>query len=149
MSGPPAQTLAAHLLNQTLASIALLEQLFVINSTDAHTIRSKLPSPTGPFPSLAPPPDLSSSFGGLSVAPSSSFAHQSPPLQQQQQSPSAGWHTSSGPSGPPALPPRGRPEQRAKALWDYNGVVNFTGPRMVALTDCRSKTIFRLGKVTR
>jgi hypothetical protein len=141
MSAPPAQALATHLLNQTLASIALLEQLSLISSSDAHTIRSRLPSPTGPFPSLNPSPDLSSSFGGLSVAPSSSFGH-----QQQQPLTSSGWQSSPPAPGPPALPPRGRPEQRARALWDYNGVVGSRGGCDGALTDGRNKTICLSGK---
>ncbi|ORY32857.1 SH3 domain-containing protein [Naematelia encephala] len=122
MSNTNAQTLATHLLNQTLASISLLESLSIISATDAHTIRSKLPPPTGPFPSLDPPQqstqqqppqqDLSTSFGNLAVVPGPSSPYDSrqalPPSNQPPL---------------PSLPPRSRPNQesRAKALWDYRG----------------------------
>ncbi|WVQ80839.1 hypothetical protein IAT38_002946 [Cryptococcus sp. DSM 104549] len=124
----PSQAFASHLINQTLSSIALLESLSVINSSDASLIRQKLPSPTGPFPSLNTAPSPSSSFANLSIT-------------QNQGQPSPSWtvqhardesvhspvsvNQPSGPSpGGPALPPRARPgqgEQRAKALWDFSG----------------------------
>ncbi|GFZ46719.1 hypothetical protein JCM24511_03939 [Saitozyma sp. JCM 24511] len=119
---PPAQALAAHLLSQTTASVSVLETLGVISSQDASLIRSKLPPPSGPFPSLNPPQrDLSSSFSSMNIV------HQSPsygqPMQQQQQQHQLQQPIQSPPAPPPApaLPPRGRPESRAKALWDYNG----------------------------
>ncbi|KAK1924104.1 SH3 domain-containing protein [Papiliotrema laurentii] len=127
MSGQPAQTLATHLLNQTLSSIAILETLNVINASDAHLIRSKLPSPTGPFPSLAAPlpapapQDLAQSFGGLSVNPTNAYAQNQPTSPQQHyQSPTHSFQPPPAPA-PPSLPPRARSEQRAKALWDYSG----------------------------
>nr|XP_019011020.1 uncharacterized protein I206_04328 [Kwoniella pini CBS 10737]OCF49801.1 hypothetical protein I206_04328 [Kwoniella pini CBS 10737] len=127
MSQQPAQAFASHLINQTLSSIALLESLSIITSADASLIRQKIPSPTGPFPSLAPP-SPSSSFAGLSISQSPSswtVQHarddQSTPHHQQQQQ-----HQIEAPhpqmAAAPTLPPRGKPaESRAKALWDFNG----------------------------
>ncbi|ODN94170.1 hypothetical protein L198_05021 [Cryptococcus wingfieldii CBS 7118] len=118
MAAQPAQAFASHLINQTLSSIALLESLALLNPSDASLIRQKLPSPTGPFPSLAPP-SPSASFANLTVAQSpSSWAvqHRDDPSQQQP-------HSVASTPGPPTLPPRQRPpaEQRAKALWDFSG----------------------------
>ncbi|WWC62137.1 uncharacterized protein I303_104728 [Kwoniella dejecticola CBS 10117] len=125
MSQQPAQAFASHLINQTLSSIALLESLSIINPADASLIRQKLPSPTGPFPSFAPP-SPSSSFAGLNISQSPTSwtvrhareeSIHSPPHQQQQvQAPPP----QQAPA--PSLPPRGKPaETRAKALWDFNG----------------------------
>ncbi|EIW70468.1 hypothetical protein TREMEDRAFT_68076 [Tremella mesenterica DSM 1558] len=97
---PPATVLASHLLAQTTSAIGVLESLGIISSQDASLIRSKLPSPAGPFPTLTPPSprnDVSGPFGRMNMGP---------PGQQQ--------------IGPPALPAR-RAEVRAKALWDYHG----------------------------
>ena len=153
MSGQPAQTLATHLLNQTLSSIAILETLNVINASDAHLIRSKLPSPTGPFPSLtaplpAPAPqDLAQSFGGLSVNPTNAYAQNQPTSPQQHyQSPTHSFQPPPAPA-PPSLPPRARSEQRAKALWDYSGAVGWVMPGN--LLRRRSLMIWRLDRATR
>ncbi|WVQ72370.1 hypothetical protein IAR50_001922 [Cryptococcus sp. DSM 104548] len=115
----PAHAFASHLINQTLSSIALLESLSIINPSDASLIRQKLPSPTGPFPSLAPL-SPSASFANLSITQSpSSWAVQHRDEPQQPQS------VVSTPGPAPTLPPRQRPghppEQRAKALWDFSG----------------------------
>jgi len=108
---PPAEALAAHLINQTVHSVSILESLNLISPADARTIRAKLLSSAGPFPSLAlptqPESDISSSFGSLNVAGGSSslFGAQ---------------------SSVPSLPPRGRlsgSETKARALWDYHGTV--------------------------
>ncbi|WWC89172.1 uncharacterized protein L201_004090 [Kwoniella dendrophila CBS 6074] len=131
MTQQPAQAFASHLINQTLSSIALLESLSIINSADASLIRQKLPSPTGPFPSLAPP-SPTSSFAGLQISqtqsPQASWTIRhareesvhSPPQQQQQIQPPAPQQPHVQPPAP-SLPPRGRPEVRAKALWDFSG----------------------------
>ncbi|KAL0253955.1 hypothetical protein I308_101334 [Cryptococcus tetragattii IND107] len=119
----PAQAFASHLINQTLSSIALLESLSLINSADASLIRQKLPSPTGPFPSLSPP-SPSSSFANLTIAqssPTSSWTVQHARDDSSANSPSNNMQ-SSAPA--PVLPPRqkfGPAERRAKALWDFNG----------------------------
>ncbi|WVF71327.1 hypothetical protein IAT40_006130 [Kwoniella sp. CBS 6097] len=138
MSHQPAQAFASHLINQTLSSIALLESLSLINSSDASLIRQKLPSPTGPFPSLNPPQSPSSSFAGLNISqtsPSWTVRHARedsvhspvqtqqipPPLSQQVQQPPIQPQQQQQPAAP-SLPPRSRPaEIRAKALWDFNG----------------------------
>ena len=122
MSAPssPANALASHLLTQTASAIAILESLNVINPQDANIIRSKLPSPSGPFPSLEPASprhDMSASFQTLSMGTSS---------------PSV-----------PALPAR-RVENRAKALWDYHGTVSQRPafPELNPQADrCRPRTI--------
>jgi hypothetical protein len=120
MSAPPAQTLATHLLNQTLASIALLEQLSVITPSDAHAIRSKLPSPTGPFPSVN---SQNTNVGMIDVygQQSSRMVHVGMQEPQKSQAP------------PPGLPPRARPGQRAQALWDYSGAVSRSSIEEIAL----------------
>ncbi|WVQ67500.1 uncharacterized protein L199_005700 [Kwoniella botswanensis] len=131
MSQQPAQAFASHLINQTLSSIALLESLSIINPTDASLIRQKLPSPTGPFPSLNPPsPSPSASFAGLNISQSPTSwtvrharedSTHSPP-QRQPQIQAAPVQQPPQPAPAPLLPPRGRPaESRAKALWDFNG----------------------------
>ncbi|OCF41898.1 hypothetical protein I317_04308 [Kwoniella heveanensis CBS 569] len=133
----PAQAFASHLINQTLSSIALLESLSLINPSDASLIRQKLPSPTGPFPSLNPPQSPSSSFAGLNISqtsPSWTVRHaredslHSPVQQSQPPAPQVQvpiqpvQHQPSAPAPAPSLPPRNRPaEVRAKALWDFNG----------------------------
>lgn len=119
----PAHSLAAHLISQTLSSLALLESLGVVNAADARSFRSKLPAAAGPFPSLTPPAqtEVSTSISTLSIAgpPRTAFGQQSPPRAPPV----------------PSLPPRGRAaESRAKALWDYHGTVrslsgkSFCGP---------------------
>ncbi|XAO22554.1 hypothetical protein I312_101327 [Cryptococcus bacillisporus CA1280] len=119
----PAQAFASHLINQTLSSIALLESLSLINSADASLIRQKLPSPTGPFPSLSPP-SPSNSFANLTIAqssPTSSWTVQHARDDSSANSPSNNMQ-SSAPA--PTLPPRqklGPAERRAKALWDFSG----------------------------
>lgn len=122
MSPPPVYALASNLINQTLNSIFLLESLSLITPADAHAIRSKLPPPSGPFPSLdppapysPPPPQLHQSFSNLRVGQSASYSSQSP--NDNAQPPTQ--------SGIPALPQRMPPqqEQRARALWDYSGTV--------------------------
>lgn len=123
----PAQAFASHLINQTLSSIALLESLSLINSADASLIRQKLPSPTGPFPSLGPP-SPSNSFANLTIAqssPTSSWTVQHARDDSSANSPSNSMQ-SSAPA--PTLPPRqklGPAERRAKALWDFSGTVSF------------------------
>lgn len=119
----PVQSLATHLINQTLNSIALLESLALISAPDAHLIRSKLPLASGPFSNLNPPlalpaqqHDLSPSFGGMTVGPSNSYDQQ---IRNSQQLPVTSPH--------PALPQRSRPAPsgvRAKVLWDYSGSVS-------------------------
>ncbi|WWD15598.1 hypothetical protein CI109_100020 [Kwoniella shandongensis] len=157
MTSQPAQAFASHLINQTLSSIALLESLSILNPVDASLIRQKLPSPTGPFPSLNPPAaPAPAPTAGSSSSPSSSFSHlnlgnpasTSPswtvrhaqeevvPAQQPQ---------GQGLGQAPVLPPRGgggRPgpqEIRAKALWDFNGTqpddLQFRGGDMVIIDE--------------
>ncbi|WVQ99539.1 hypothetical protein IAU59_006675 [Kwoniella sp. CBS 9459] len=130
MSHQPAQAFASHLINQTLSSIALLESLSIINPSDASLIRQKLPSPTGPFPSLNPPQSPSSSFAGLNISqtsPSWTVRHAREdsvhsPHQHQHQHQHQQQQPSAAPVPAPSLPPRNRPaEVRAKALWDFNG----------------------------
>ena len=117
------QALVTHLLNQTLSTISTLESLRVISQADAHAIRAKLPSPTGPFPSFdrgtSPAPAHGTQFGGLNVpgGPSAPV----PPYTSQ-------------PSAPPALPPRAPVEQRARALWDYGGTVSLRRKFQMTLT---------------
>ena len=132
-TAPPAESLASHLVHQTLSSIALLESLSLVSPPDAQIIRSKLPSPNGPFPSLAlaphPSQDISTPFHGSDAggAPSGSYGQQ----------PSV-----------PTLPPRGRshgPEVRARASWDYNGTVGIdrlVGSHAHESTE-RKRTIWR------
>jgi hypothetical protein len=117
MSGPPAQALATHLINQTLSSLSVLETLNIISRDDASQIRSKLPNPYGPFPSLgaASSPSANASFGQLSLGPVSPPPHQptpQPPMHNQM---------AVIPSLPPRAPVR---EVRARALWDYAGAVS-------------------------
>lgn len=52
MTQGPASSLASHLINQIRSNLSLLEQLSVIQPQDADQIRTKLPPPGGPFPSL-------------------------------------------------------------------------------------------------
>jgi hypothetical protein len=123
MSGPPAQALATHLINQTLSSLSVLETLNIISRDDASQIRSKLPNPYGPFPSLgaASSPSATTSFGQLSLGPASP-----PPHQSSQQPPMPPMHNQMTvvPSIPPRAPQR---EVRARALWDYAGAVSRAG----------------------
>ena len=123
MSGPPAQALATHLINQTLSSLSVLETLDIITRDDAAQIRSKLPNPYGPFPSLNSSSQASQSFSQLSLGPASP-----PPVhilpQPTVQSPVTA-PTNSQSALVPSLPPRGPPrESRARALWDYSGTVS-------------------------
>ena len=101
-----AQALAAHLIGQTLGSVALLESLSFITPSDARAIRSRLSLPAGPSPAAAllPQADLTSSFGSIDVAgvPSSSY----------------------GQPSIPSLPKRNSGFGiKARALWDYGGTV--------------------------
>lgn len=134
MATPHAHTLATHLINQTLSSIATLESLSVISASDAQLIRSKLPPPNGPFPSLhAAQQNQSGSFGQMNVsggAASSPYGGQQP--QQYPSPPSHQMQPHSSGSVVPALPPRGKPESRARALWDYSGTVCWFGCRMIS-----------------
>lgn len=120
MNGPPSQALATHLINQTLSSLSVLETLNIISRDDASQIRSRLPNPYGPFPSLEPASSIHQSFSQLSVT------SVSPPRQQispQPATPQA--HTQQNMSLVPALPPRGAAKEvRARALWDYSGTVS-------------------------
>jgi hypothetical protein len=118
MSGLPAQTLATHLINQTLSSLSVLETLNVISREDVSQIRSMLPNPYGPFPSLDS--SLQTSFSQLSVQTASPPTHQ-PPLQSPSPQAPAPQHMSLVPSLPSRAPPR---EVRARALWDYSGTVS-------------------------
>ena len=52
MAQTPANALASHLISQIRSNLSLLEQLSVIQPQDADQIRTKLPPPNGPFPSL-------------------------------------------------------------------------------------------------
>jgi hypothetical protein len=121
----PAQALVSHLINQTLNSIAQLESLAILNSGDAQYIRSKLPPPAGPFPSLnivpaTLPTSTSHSDSGHS------FGVQSGPYSPQQQT----IHRI------PPLPPRGqssRTESRGKVLWDYNALVRLPPPQRILM----------------
>ncbi|KAK8870109.1 hypothetical protein IAR55_000679 [Kwoniella newhampshirensis] len=143
MTAQAAQAFASHLINQTLSSIALLESLSLINPVDASLIRQKLPSPTGPFPSLVAPATTSpsSSFANLNInssSPSWTVRH------AQEEAATTAVGGSGGGSQQfsqqnqaqaqpqvqvqaPMLPPRGGgsrhepPEVRAKALWDFSG----------------------------
>lgn len=121
MSGPPAQALATHLINQTLSSLSILETLEIVSRDDAAQIRSKLPNPYGPFHSLnrAQSPQITQSFGQLAVGPASPPPHQTAPPPMIQ-SPSAVHQSAVIPSLPPRAPMR---EVRARALWDYSGTV--------------------------
>ncbi|WVR06891.1 hypothetical protein IAU60_003927 [Kwoniella sp. DSM 27419] len=144
MAHNPAQAYTSHLINQTLSSVALLESLGIIPPTDASLIRQKLPSPTGPFPSLSPP-SPTSAFSGLSIGPSQSQdqlnrswtvqhargdsvtvgSQQGGQGQGQSQSSYQNQlqlHQAAGPPAAPSLPPRARPtEPRGEALWDFTG----------------------------
>lgn len=120
MSGPPAQALATHLINQTLSSLSVLETLNIISRDDASQIRSKLPNPYGPFPSLgsASSPSATASFSQLSMGPASP-----PPHQPSPQPPMPPMHNQM--AVVPSLPPRApQSEVRARALWDYSGTVS-------------------------
>jgi len=119
MSGPPAQALATHLINQTLSSLSVLETLNIISRDDASQIRSKLPNPYGPFPSLgaASSPSANASFSQLSLGPASPPPHQPP---SQTSIPPLHNQMAVIPSLPPRAPSR---EVRARALWDYAGTV--------------------------
>lgn len=50
--GDSSQLLATHLINQIRASLSVLEQLDIIQAPDADAIRTRLPPPNGPFPSI-------------------------------------------------------------------------------------------------
>lgn len=150
MSGqqPPAHLLAAHLINQTNASISLLEQLSLLSAPDAHLIRSKLPSSAGPFPNLGPldhsQTNLAHSISALSVA---SDPHGPPSYGQQQQQGIQQPDNNPPVSSPhPSLPPRRDPpvrlESRARALWDYRGTVSGQVALGVGLTPSRKQTIW-------
>nr|ODN74263.1 hypothetical protein L203_06640 [Cryptococcus depauperatus CBS 7841] len=122
----PAQAFASHLINQTLSSIALLESLSVVSPADASLIRQKLPSPTGPFPSLSSS-SPSSSFANLNIvqsSPTPSWTVQHAREDTVHTSVNHGQHPPPMGQAAPALPPRQRSglvEQRGKALWDFNG----------------------------
>ncbi|KAL7421915.1 hypothetical protein Q5752_003687 [Cryptotrichosporon argae] len=129
MAQQPAQTLASHLIAQTLSSIALLEALQLLAPADAAEIRARLPSPYAAFPALAmvgppgagavsplPTPgasgsalDLSAGMGALTVDRIGGYPP-APHAPQQSQTQAV-----------PPLPPRSKPEVRARALWDYHG----------------------------
>lgn len=123
MSGPPAQALATHLINQTLSSLSLLETLEIISRDDASRIRSMLPNAYGPFPSLNQPqsPSISNNYSQLSVGPTSSPPQVTP--QPMIQPLPAHSQNALVPSIPPRAPMR---EIRARALWDYNGAVRLS-----------------------
>jgi hypothetical protein len=115
----PAQALATHLINQTLSSLSVLETLNIISRDDASQIRSKLPNPYGPFPSLetASSPSINTSFSQLAVGPASP-----PPQQSSSQVQMPPMHNQM--AVVPALPARTGPQEtRARALWDYAGTV--------------------------
>jgi hypothetical protein len=120
---PPVQTLAAHLINQTLESISLLESLALISAPDAHFIRSKLPNASGPFPNLTT--SDSSQQDADKAAPqfvrTPSNAAPSPIRHNQLQQHTPPQNYSPTPSG------MGQP-LRARALWDYSGTVGRTFP---------------------
>ena len=126
MSGPPAQTLATHLINQTLSSLSVLETLEIISRDDASRIRSMLPNAYGPFPSLSQPqsPQISQNFSQLSVGPASPPPAQVSP-QPTSQPPPTHSHNALVPSLPARAPTR---EIRARALWDYSGTVRSMPP---------------------
>lgn len=63
----PGQTLASHLIAQTISSVQLLESLGLIQHADAEVIRSKLPNPYTAFPSLV----TAASTGSTCSLPSS------------------------------------------------------------------------------
>ena len=138
MSDSAASILAAHAIRQTLDSIATLESLNLITSPDAQIIRSKLPSPAGPFPALDagqqrnPQTTLPSAFSNLNVGggnnnngPISPHDYRGGP--QSPMAPSQSQQFSQSPPSPyppPALPPRSHSDSQARALWDYNGTVS-------------------------
>lgn len=66
----PGQTLASHLIAQTLSSVQLLESLGLIQHADAEVIRSKLPNPYTTFPSLI---TAASTGSGYHLVPSLSL----------------------------------------------------------------------------
>jgi hypothetical protein len=107
---------------KTLSSLSVLETLNIISRDDASQIRSRLPNPYGPFPSLgaASSPSAATSFGQLSLGPASP-----PPHQPSPQPPMPPMHNQMAvvPSIPPRAPQR---EVRARALWDYAGAVSRT-----------------------
>ncbi|KAK4688822.1 LAS seventeen-binding protein 1/2, partial [Tremellales sp. Uapishka_1] len=124
------QALASHLISQTHSSILLLESLSLITPQDASLIRSRLPSPHGPLPSLSPSQNTATQLPPQAQAP------QPQPTSPVKSSPNNfapkdSWGTSWEPRQPPPLSPGVPPlparaptqtqEVRAKALWDYSG----------------------------
>lgn len=145
-SQPPTQALAQHLVSQTLASVALMESLQLINAADAAAIRQHLPNAYDTFPQLsagatpaAPdanmthnaygaPGGLAGSMQNLSIG--GGGAGYQPPAPggyqvQQTPVPVAAAATVAAPvRATPPLPARhgaGSNEVHARALWDYNG----------------------------
>lgn len=126
----PAQALASHLVSQTLSSVGLLETLNLITPADAAEIRNRLPNPYTTFPSLAmntntnpssPTPAAAGAGAGVGALvggmQNMAVSNYQPPAQ----SPVA--HSPVVPALP-ARSPAPAPaynEQRARALWDYNG----------------------------
>ncbi|BEJ11026.1 hypothetical protein CspHIS471_0104480 [Cutaneotrichosporon sp. HIS471] len=129
-SQQPAQALASHLVSQTLASVGLLETLQLITPTAANEIRSRLPNPYTQFPSLAsapvasvtpasPPLAIVSGMAGMNMNQPNQPV--SPPQQFTAPAPAFQAAHVPGPALPPRNTPPGHNEQRARALWDYNG----------------------------
>lgn len=134
----PAQALASHLVSQTLASVGLLETLHLISAADATEIRNRLPNPYTTFPSLAMNASPAGIMGGMqNMAISNPLAQpqlQSPiqphmsPVQSHMSPVQAHMSPVQAHVPGPALPARNPlppapayNEQRARALWDYNG----------------------------
>jgi len=129
MASPqPSQALASHLISQTLASVALMEQLQLITADDAATIRARLPNAYGTFPQLnsatAPVTSPTSPVAGNVAAMTSQMNSMnmnntsntvSPAIQAaaQRQAPSL-------PQRQP-IPAVTDTQPRARALWDYSG----------------------------
>ena len=154
MTQSPATSLASHLISQIRSNLSLLEQLSIIQPQDADQIRTKLPPPNGPFPSLDVAAGHNSGNGapgvsGNAVIPSVSISSPHSPghtqaqgqaqaqgqggieqgmarmgLNHQQQQVSTPTQVQSAVMAPPALPSRGSVENRAKAIWDYTGNVS-------------------------
>lgn len=118
----PAQTLASHLISQTLASITALENASIITQDDAQAIRSRLPNPYASFPQLSGTPAVQAPPQQHQVVPPAAPLNFTPPPAPQNFTPPAySAPTPVPPPPPPAPTPNyGAPAaSRARALWGY------------------------------
>jgi hypothetical protein len=120
-SQAPAQTLAAHLVSQTLSSVAVLEQLNIITADDAATIRARLPNQYATFPQLAAAPAAAAVASPYS--PVNNVSAMTNQLNTLAVSPTVAPAARQSPGLPPRQPvPAATDTQpRARALWDYSG----------------------------